>query len=101
MRTFEKIYSLVSRIPKGKVLTYQQVANITHIGSPRIVGFALHRNKNPQIVPCHRVVNKKGALAKGYAFGGPSVQKEKLENEGVLFLKNGRVDLERSLWSTF
>lgn len=101
MKPFEKIYTVVSQIPLGKVATYQQIAEMAYIGNPRIVGFALHQNEDPQNVPCHRVVNKKGGLAKGYVFGGPKVQKAKLEKEGVIFLENGRVDLSKSLWEDF
>lgn len=98
MKPFDKIYKLVSLIPKGKVATYQQIAQITRVQNPRIVGFALHQNKDPQNIPCHRVVRKNGGLAIGYAFGGLLAQKEKLEKEGVIFLKEERVDLQQSLW---
>ena len=97
MKPFEKIYTLVSQIPAGKVLTYQQIAEVTHIRNPRIVGFALHQNKNPKKVPCHRVVYKDGSLAIGYAFGGITAQKAKLKKEGVVFLKD-KVNLQTSLW---
>ena len=49
--------------------------------TPHIVGFALHRNKDPQNIPCHRVIFKDGSLSSGYAFGGKKAQKEKLEKE--------------------
>lgn len=97
MSAFEKIYAVVSRIPKGKVLTYKQVAKICFIKNPRIVGFAMHANKDPQAVPCHRVVGSHGELT-GYARGGIVKKKEILEKEGVFFLDNGRVDLKRSLF---
>lgn len=97
MNTFEKIYSVVSSIPKGKVLTYKQVAKICSIKNPRIVGFAMHANKNPKIIPCHRVVGASGEL-RGYARGGVTKKKEILEKEGVFFLDNNRVDLKKSLF---
>ncbi|MEX2007165.1 MAG: MGMT family protein [Candidatus Levyibacteriota bacterium] len=93
MNSFDKVYKLVSIIPKGKVATYKQISDITGL-SPRVVGFALHANKNPETVPCHRVVNIKGELAKGYAFGGEKAQRRKLENERVAFL-NDTVDLSK------
>ncbi len=96
MKTFEKIYSLVTRIPKGKVMTYGQISKLTNINNPRVVGFALHLNKNPKIIPCHRVVHFDGSLAKDYAFGGLQAQKERLEKEGVRFLKE-KVNLRISL----
>jgi len=98
MNTFDKIYNLVSEIPNGKVMTYGQIAKSLNIRNSRIVGFALHVNKNPNKVPCHRVVYSDGRLAKGFAFGGESAQEEKLKNEGIFFEKPGVVDLSKNLW---
>ena len=67
-----------------------------------MVGYALHVNPRPGIIPCHRVVNRWGRLAPGFAFGGADVQKELLEKEGVLvFQKEGQycVDLCEYLWN--
>lgn len=89
--SFEKVYSFVAQIPKGKVATYKQISKLSGT-TARVVGFALHANKNPQEVPCHRVVNIEGKLAKGYVFGGKKEQKKKLENEGVIFLDGEKVD---------
>ncbi len=90
--TSEKIYRLVAKIPKGKVTTYGTIAKKLKI-SPRIVGFVLHVNKNPEKIPCHRVVDRNGNVAKNYAFGGNLKQKEKLEKEGVTFKKKMQVNL--------
>lgn len=92
---FSKIYLLVSRIPAGKVATYGQIARCLGIGDARIVGWALHANKNKRI-PCHRVVNYQGELASGYVFGGWRRQRQKLLDEGVCF-RGRRVDLSQSL----
>lgn len=100
MNPFEKIYAVVALIPKGKVLTYQQVAKICFIKNPRVVGFAMHANKNTKAVPCHRVVGANGEL-RGYARGGVTKKKEILEKEGVFFLDNNRVDLKKSLFQPF
>ena len=97
MNTFQKIYEQVKKIPHGKVATYGQIALMA--GNPRwsqIVGYALHSNPEPGIIPCHRVVNKEGKLAKSFAFGGDNMQKELLLNEGVIFLDDDTVDLEKS-----
>ena len=94
MNTFEKIYDVVKSIPKGKVATYGQVAMLA--GNPRwarVVGYALHNNPSPSAIPCHRVVNREGRVAPNYAFGSGEVQKQLLEAEGVVFDKDGRVDL--------
>lgn len=98
MNTFDKIYKVVSRIPKGKVLTYKKAAEMSGVKNPRIVGFALHANKNPDEIPCHRVIKSNGYLAKGYAFGGIKAQENKLKKEGVVFLTKNKVDLLKSLY---
>ena len=99
MNAFKKIYSVTSLIPKGKVLTYKKISDMLNLKNPRIVGFALHVNKNPKEIPCHRVVKSNGTLACGYAFGGTKKQKEKLQEEKVLFLDKNTVDLKNSLFN--
>lgn len=94
---FQKIYEIVAQIPRGKVLTYKIVAEIAGT-NPRVVGFAMHANKNPQKIPCHRVIKHDGSFAKGYAFGGVEVKIRKLQEEGVLFVEDNRVNLEKSLY---
>jgi methylated-DNA-protein-cysteine methyltransferase-like protein len=67
-------------------------------GNPRwsqIVGYALHANPEPGIIPCHRIVNKEGKLAKAFAFGGENVQRDMLKREGVTFIDDNTVDLEK------
>ena len=96
MNTFEKIYEVVKSIPEGKVATYGQVALLA--GNPRwarVVGYALHVNPEPGIIPCHRVVNREGRVAPGFAFGGEGVQRQLLESEGIVFESDGRIDLEK------
>lgn len=96
MTTFEKIYEVVRSIPKGKVATYGQVAFLA--GNPRwarVVGYALHNNPEPGIIPCHRVVNREGKVAPGFAFGGPGIQKAMLLNEGISFIDDEKVDLQK------
>lgn len=94
MNTFDKIYDLAASIPKGKVTTYKALS-ILSFTTPRVVGFALHANKNPNNVPCHRVINSKGEISAGFAFGGPKFQKKLLEKEGIKFNKKGKVDLDK------
>lgn len=91
----KRIYEAVKRIPKGCVATYGQVA--TMAGNERMsraVGNALHKNPTPGIVPCHRVVDAKGRLAGGFAFGGMEAQASLLAREGVE-VKDGKVALEK------
>lgn len=93
----QKIYRLVSRVPKGKVITYGRLAMMA--GSPRasrIVGAAMYRA--PGGLPCHRVLYSDGRLCCDRAFGGKEIQRGMLEAEGVPFLPDGRVDLKQCLW---
>lgn len=83
---FDGVYKVVQSVPRGYVATYGQVAALAgHPHSARYVGFALHSNPSPGIIPCHRVVFRDGSLSPGYAFGGPERQKDLLEAEGVVF----------------
>ena len=89
----KRIYEAVKRIPKGCVATYGQVAAMAgNERMSRAVGNALHKNPTPGIVPCHRVVDAKGRLAGGFAFGGMEAQASLLAREGVEVV-DGKVDL--------
>ena len=99
MSFFENVYEAVQLIPRGKVATYGQIARM--IGAPRssrAVGYALHANPRPVIIPCHRVVNREGRLAPAFAFGGPEIQARLLESEGVRVSADFVVDLGKYLW---
>ncbi|WP_026516547.1 methylated-DNA--[protein]-cysteine S-methyltransferase [Butyrivibrio sp. MC2021] len=90
-----RIYEAVKKIPKGKVATYADVAEMAgDRNMARAVGNALHKNPDPSTIPCHRVVNSKGELAGEYAFGGSWKQAQILESEGVK-ITDGKVDLEK------
>lgn len=96
---FNRIFEVVKQVPFGKVTTYGTVARLA--GSPRAsrqVGWALHNNPQPGIIPCHRVVFKDGSLTQGFAFGGRDVQKGMLLNEGVTFSEEYKVDMIKCLW---
>ncbi|MBE6734550.1 MAG: MGMT family protein [Ruminococcaceae bacterium] len=98
MNTFERIYAVVRKIPKGKVATYGQIATLA--GNPhwsQVVGYALHSNPDPQGIPCFRVVNRFGELSSAFAFGGINRQQELLEAEGIEVTDN-KVDLNIYLW---
>lgn len=66
------------------------------------MGYALHANPDPGAevnnIPCHRVVFKDGGLCKGFAFGGPEIQREMLEAEGVAFADDTHVDMDACQW---
>lgn len=91
----EKVYDFLKTIPKGKVVTYGQIAEAA--GNPRAaraVGNILHSNPNGEEIPCYKVVDSKGRLSEHYAFGGIEKQKERLEKEGIE-VENYRVDLNK------
>lgn len=91
----KRIYEAVKRIPKGRVATYGQVAELAgDKNMARAVGNALHRNPDPENIPCYRVVNAKGELAGAFAFGGEDVQAKLLEADGIPVI-DGKVDLEQ------
>ena len=91
----KRIYDAVKKIPRGKVATYGQVAELAGDKKmARAVGNALHRNPDPEHIPCYRVVNAKGELAGAFAFGGANVQEQLLAADGIMVV-DGRVDLEK------
>lgn len=95
----KRIYEAVKKIPYGHVATYGQVAALAgNSKMSRAVGNALHKNPDPDNIPCFRVVDSKGELAGGFAFGGAEVQAKLLEAEGIV-LTNGRVDLSLYQWN--
>lgn len=99
MSVFEKIYEQVRKIPRGKVATYGQIAILA--GNPRwsrVVGYALHANPDPDVIPCYRVVDRMGRLSEAFAFGGVNKQAELLRADGIELSEDNRVDLEKYLW---
>ena len=91
----EKVYNFLRTIPKGKVVTYGDIAE--YLGNKnlaRVVGNILHNNPNELLNPCYKVVDSKGNLSKHFAFGGIEKQKEKLEQDGIV-VTNYQVDLTK------
>ncbi len=100
MSFYQKVYEIVRRVPKGCVASYGQIARMA--GSPRAsraVGYALHVNPMPGVIPCHRIVNREGRLAPAFAFGGTDAQRKLLEAEGVKVDEEGYVDIEKYCWN--
>jgi O-6-methylguanine DNA methyltransferase len=94
----KRIYEAVKKIPYGHVATYSQVAELAGDRKmARAVGNALHKNPDPDSIPCFRVVNAKGELAGEFAFGGPGAQAKLLEAEGIT-VTDGKVDLGIFQW---
>ena len=96
----DRIYDMVRRIPAGKVTTYGRIAELVGGCTARMVGYAmaaLKRGKAPD-VPWQRVINAQGKVSvHGDGFGN-AIQRMKLEEEGVIFDPNGRIDLSRFGW---
>ena len=95
-RTFcDAVLNIVSQIPRGRVMTYGDIAALAGWPShSRMVGRTLRYSPGAEKLPCHRVVNKEGRTAPGW-----SRQRPLLEEEGVCFKANGFVDMKRYLWT--
>ena len=98
--SYQKIYAVVRRIPRGRVATYGQVAELADLPrQARQVGYALHAfdGAGPRL-PWQRVVNARGEVSPRSEPGGDRLQRVLLEDEGVCFGIDGRLDLERYRW---
>lgn len=96
---YERIYAAVRRIPRGRVATYGQVAELA--GLPRHarqVGYALHSLPDKSDVPWQRVVNSQGAVSPRAVPGFEDEQRTLLEREGVVFGPTGRIPMARFQW---
>ncbi len=94
----QKVYETLRKVPKGKVVTYGQLAALAgNAKAARAVGMAMRTNPDIPATPCHRVVASDGALT-GYSAGqGVSTKRTMLEGEGVSF-KGTKVNLKASQW---
>jgi methylated-DNA-protein-cysteine methyltransferase-like protein len=93
----ERVYQIVRRIPRGRVMTYGQIAELLGEGyTPRTVGFVMHAS--PSGTPWHRVLNAQGACSTGRVVLPHDKQQRLLELEKVVFDKNNRCDLQTFLW---
>ena len=91
----DQVYHFLATIPRGKVVTYGQIATL--LGNPhlaRVVGNILHHNPDADLYPCYKVVNASGRLAPHFAFGGTDAQRQLLESEGIEVINN-HVDLSK------
>jgi methylated-DNA-protein-cysteine methyltransferase-like protein len=97
--SYERIYAVVSKIPRGKIATYGQVAELAGLsGHARQVGYALHATPDEIAIPWQRVVNAKGEISPRAEPLMAGVQKSLLDAEGIIFDANGRIDLSRCRW---
>jgi methylated-DNA-protein-cysteine methyltransferase-like protein len=97
--TYERIYTVVKRIPRGRVATYGQIASLAGLTSgARQVGYALHAMPEGHRIPWHRVINAQGRVSLRSASDYDELQRILLEKEGVVFDHRGRVSLDRFRW---
>ncbi|MBE7385349.1 MAG: MGMT family protein [Leptolyngbya sp. SIO1E4] len=98
--TYDLIYAVVRQIPFGKVATYGQVAELAGlIGKPRLVGYALYRVTEAEEIPWHRVINAKGEVSRSpHRNGMDYLQQTLLEEEGIQFNPQGKLDLNTYRW---
>jgi methylated-DNA-protein-cysteine methyltransferase related protein len=98
-RFVERVYEVVRLIPPGRVTTYGRIAQYLGVArSARMVGWALHHSPDDVSDAAHRVVNRNGDLTGGWAWGHPAIMRGLLEDEGVTFSDEYRVDLAKHLW---
>lgn len=94
---YERIYAVVRQIPPGRVASYGQIARIVGGCSAQMVGFAMAGLRAGTNVPWQRVINSKGRISPRIGFGG-LLQREILEEEGIEFDEEDRVDFEKYGW---
>jgi methylated-DNA-protein-cysteine methyltransferase-like protein len=98
--SYDRIYRVIMRIPRGRVTTYGSVARLAGLaGQPRLVGYALHTIGSGAMLPWHRVINAQGKLSLEAAGASSGLtQRMRLQQEGVIVNAAGRVDLKRFGW---
>ncbi len=96
---YSRIYGIVRQIPRGRVATYGQVAELAGLeGHARQVGYALHALPSGLHIPWHRVINARGEVSPRTTGDSHELQRVLLESEGVEFDRKGRIDLEKYRW---
>lgn len=95
---YESIYALVRQVPPGRVITYGQVARLVGGCSARMVGYAMAALSEGMDVPWQRVINARGRISP-HGFGyGSALQRQLLEEEGIIFRPDGSMDLDEYGW---
>ena len=95
---YKRIYVVVRYIPPGKVATYGQIAKISGVLHTRIVGYAMAALPPDSDIPWQRVINHQGKISPRSSGNGGTIQRQRLETEGIRFDRNGRVDLNKYGW---
>ncbi|MEM3408229.1 MAG: MGMT family protein [Candidatus Micrarchaeia archaeon] len=88
----ERVYSILRKIPKGKVITYKRLAELAgNNKAARVVGNLMRRNKNPEKIPCYKVVKSNGGIGGYSAKGGVKKKIQLLKKDGIK-IKNGKIE---------
>lgn len=96
--SFEKIYEVIAQIPRGRVASYGQIAELAgNRRWARVVGYALHAAPPETGLPCHRVVTKEGRVSQAFGSGKSNRQTELLKAEGIKFIED-HVDMKKYQW---
>ena len=94
----DKVYSLLKKVPKGRIVTYKELARALNSKAYRAVGTAMKLNENSPIVPCHRVVKSNGSVGDYSGKGGIRGKIILLEKEGIKVKNNKIVDFKNKLY---
>jgi methylated-DNA-protein-cysteine methyltransferase-like protein len=98
-KLYQQIYAIVRQIPPGKVASYGQIARLVDRCTPRMVGYAMHAiDPEDGDVPWQRVINSQGRISAHGDGIGTSLQRQMLEDEGVVFDLSGHIDLKVFGW---
>ncbi|VXD20781.1 Alkyltransferase-like protein 1 [Planktothrix serta PCC 8927] len=101
MSKYDQIYAIVYQIPRGKVATYGQIAELANLGQQaRLVGYALYKIPlETSDIPWHRVINAKGEISHSlWRKGTDYLQRSRLETEGIQFNAQNKINLTQYLW---
>ncbi len=97
--TYQRIYQVIKKIPKGRLATYGQIALLAGIGrQPRRVGYALNILPEDKKIPWHRVINAQGEISRRPEIGCMELQRTLLEKEGIIFDHHAQISLHRFQW---
>jgi len=96
---YQRFYTIIDRIPAGKVATYGQVATLAGFpGQARQVGYALHATPDDLEIPWQRVINAQGQISPRGNPIGEEVQRQMLAEEGICFNEQGHISLKKYQW---
>lgn len=99
MSSYARIYDWVRRVPEGKVATYGQVARLAGKCSARQVGYAMAAVPDGSGIPWHRIINSQGRISLRTGSEGHLMQRILLEAEGIVFSRDGKIDLAEYRWT--